>query len=475
MTLHSMNTTTFASGESDRSFLGHPRGLAYISFTEAWERFSYYGMQTLLVLYMVGQLLLPGHVENIAGFTAFRSFVENMYGGALSTVALASAIFGLYTGFVYLTPIAGGYIADRWLGKTSTITIGALLMAMGHFLMAFDVSFLIALSCLLIGVGCFKGNLASQVSELYSPQDMRRADAFQIYFLFINAAVIAAPLIAGTLGEVYGWHYGFGAAGVGMLISLVVYLSGRKWLPVETVRPTKNSGQAPKTSLTTNERRAVFLLVLMLPILAVGSIGNQEIFNAYLLWVPGNVDLTFFGRVMPTTWLITVDAVVSVSALFLSLMFWRWWAKRFTEPSEINKMTIGLALSAAGIAALAFGAMTVNGVEKAHIGWVLSFEVLNSFGFANLFPVGIALYARAAPKTVAGTMMGVYYLHLFMCNNLVGWLGGLIERMSGAQFWFLHVGLVGTSMLLLFAIARFFGHYFVPESSTNSTSTTSSA
>jgi POT family proton-dependent oligopeptide transporter len=459
-----MNTTPLVIDESDRSFLGHPRGLAYISFTEAWERFSYYGMQTLLVLYMVGQLLLPGHVENIAGFAAFRSFVENMYGGALSTVALASAIFGLYTGFVYLTPIAGGIVADRWLGKTTTITIGALLMALGHFLMAFDVSFLIALSCLLIGVGCFKGNLASQVSELYSPEDMRRADAFQIYFLFINAAVIAAPLIAGTLGEVYGWHYGFGAAGVGMLISLVVYLSGRKWLPVEASR-VKGSAQVIKASLTKNERRAIYLLVLILPILALGSIGNQQIFNSYLLWVPNNVNLVFFGRVMPTTWLITVDAVVSVSSLFLSLIFWRWWAKRFTEPSEINKMTIGLALSAAGIAALAFGAMTINGAEKAHIGWVLAFEVLNSFGFANLFPVGIALYARAAPKTVAGTMMGVYYLHLFMCNNLVGWLGGLIERMSGTQFWFLHVGLVGTSMLLLFAIARFFGHYLVPENS----------
>jgi POT family proton-dependent oligopeptide transporter len=460
-----MNTTALINDESDRSFLGHPRGLAYISFTEAWERFSYYGMQTLLVLYMVGQLLLPGHVENIAGFTAFRSFIENMYGGPLSTVALASAIFGLYTGFVYLTPIAGGLIADKWLGKTTTITIGALLMALGHFLMAFDVSFLIALSCLLIGVGCFKGNLASQVSELYAPEDMRRADAFQIYFLFINAAVIAAPLIAGTLGEVYGWHYGFGAAGIGMLISLVVYLSGRKWLPVESNKATKESAQSSKKSLTKNERRAIYLLVLMLPILALGSIGNQQIFNSYLLWVPGNVDLVFFGRAMPTTWLITVDAVVSVSSLFLSLLFWRWWAKRFTEPSEINKMTIGLALSAAGIAALAFGAMTVSGAEKAHIGWVLAFEVLNSFGFANLFPVGIALYARAAPKTVAGTMMGIYYLHLFMCNNLVGWLGGLMERMSGAQFWFLHVGLVGISTILLFVIARFFGHYLVPENS----------
>lgn len=459
-----MNITTSMSDESDRSFLGHPRGLAYISFTEAWERFSYYGMQTLLVLYMVRQLLLPGHIENIAGFTAFRSFVESMYGGALSTVALASAIFGLYTGFVYLTPIAGGFIADRWLGKTTTITIGALLMAMGHFLMAFDVSFLIALTCLLTGVGCFKGNLASQVSELYAPNDMRRADAYQIYFLFINAAVIAAPLIAGTLGEVYGWHYGFGAAGIGMLISLVIYLSGRKWLPVDS-RASKQTTETPKTSLSKNERRTVYLLLFLLPVLAIGSVGNQEIFNAYLLWVPDNVDLVFFGRAMPTTWLITLDATVSVSGLFLSLMFWRWWAKRFTEPSEIIKMTIGLGLSAIGIAALACAAMTVNGTEKAHIGWVLAFEVLNSFGFANLFPVGIALYARAAPKTVAGTIMGVYYLHLFMCNNLVGWLGGLVERLSGTQFWLLHVGLVGTAMVILYAIARFFGHYFIPENS----------
>jgi POT family proton-dependent oligopeptide transporter len=151
---------------------------------------------------MVRQLLHPGHIEHIAGFNTFRAAVERAYGAPLSTVALASAIFGLYTGVVYLTPIAGGIIADRWLGRTRTITIGALLMAAGHFLMAFEVSFLIALLCLLTGVGCFKGNIASQVGALYAPSDLRRADAFQIYFLFINGAVIVAPLIAGTLGEV---------------------------------------------------------------------------------------------------------------------------------------------------------------------------------------------------------------------------------------------------------------------------------
>src|SRR5258706_4235279 len=253
-----MSTMLEAPADADHSFLGHPRGLAYLAFTEAWERFSYYGMQTLLVLYMVRQLLHAGHIERIVGFTAFRATLERASGGPLSTVALASAIFGLYTGLVYLTPIAGGIIADRWLGRTRTITIGALLMAAGHFLMAFDVSFLIALLCLLTGVGCFKGNIASQVGALYAPNDLRRADAFQIYFLFINGAVIVAPLIAGTLGEVYGWHYGFGAAGVGMLISLVIYLSGRRWLPPETA--TTRSGSAPLPRLDRDERRAVLVL-----------------------------------------------------------------------------------------------------------------------------------------------------------------------------------------------------------------------
>src|SRR6202165_2085053 len=251
----------------DRSFLGHPRGLGYIAFAEAWERFSYYGMQSLLVLYMVNRLLHPGHIEVVAGFGPFRHLLDDIYRGPLSVQPLASTIFGLYTGLVYLTPIAGGIIADRWLGRTRTITIGALLMAAGHFLMAFDVSFLLALLCLLTGVGCFKGNIASQVGALYAPGDLRRADAFHIYFLFINAAVIAAPLIAGTLGEIYGWHYGFGIAGVGMLLSLVIYLSGRQWLAPE--HPATRARSAARRGLSRDERIAVVVLILLLPILAV--------------------------------------------------------------------------------------------------------------------------------------------------------------------------------------------------------------
>src|SRR5947199_1024979 len=327
----------------DRSFIGHPRGLGYLAFTEAWERFSYYGMQSLLVLYMVNRLLHPGHIERIAGFGPFRHLLEGIYRGPLSVQALASAIFGLYTGLVYLTPIGGGLIADRVLGRTRTITIGALLMAAGHFLMAFDVSFLLALLCLLTGVGCFKGNLASQVGGLYATGDNRRADAFQIYYIFINGGVIAAPLIAGTLGEKVGWHWGFGAAGVGMLIGLTIYLSGRKYLPHDS--PVVEEKQASanhtaKSKLTRRDKIAILVLIALLPFLTIAIIPNQQIFNAYLVWAQDHADLIFFGKKMPTTWLITLDSIVSVSFLFIAVIFWRIWSKKFPEPTEINKIAI---------------------------------------------------------------------------------------------------------------------------------------
>jgi POT family proton-dependent oligopeptide transporter len=451
----------------DRSFLGHPRGLGYIAFTEAWERFSYYGMQSLLVLYMVNRLLHPGHIEHIAGFAPFRHFLETAYRGHLGIQPLASAIFGLYTGLVYLTPIAGGLLADRLLGRTRTITIGALLMAAGQFLIAFDVTFLVALTCLLIGVGCFKGNLASQVGGLYATGDNRRADAFQIYYIFINAGVIISPLIAGTLGEVYGWHYGFGAAGVGMLIGLTIYLSGRKWLPPDSPVVEK-SESAPKPRLTHRERMAVVALLLLLPVLTMAIIGNQQIFNAYLVWAERNVDLIFFGKKMPTTWLITLDSIVSVSFLAGAVIFWRLWSKKFPEPAEITKIGIGSLVAVTGFISLAIGAaIAASARTKVSMGWLVTFHVLNSIGFANIFPVSLALYARVAPAALSATIIGIYYLAFFAANNLVGTIGGLLEKMPATHFWLLHSLLCGTAGIIFLIAGHFFGYLLAPTDNTS--------
>src|SRR3982750_576865 len=233
-------TPDFEQGDhNDRAFLGHPKGLGYLGFTEGCERFSYYSMQTLLALYMVNYLLLPGHIEGVAGLGWLRS---GHYPG-LDGQPLSSAIFGDYTSLVYLMPILGGIIADKLTGRRIALIAGALVMALGHFLMAIEGAFLFALLALIVGVGLFKGNIATQVGELYKPNDLRRAMAFQIFYIFINVSVIAGPLISGTLGQKVAWHYGFGCAGVVMVLGLIIYLSGRRWLPPDLAVADRDPGQ----------------------------------------------------------------------------------------------------------------------------------------------------------------------------------------------------------------------------------------
>jgi proton-dependent oligopeptide transporter, POT family len=442
----------------DRVFLGHPGGLGWIAASEFWERFSYYGMQALLVLYMTHQLLHPGHIEHVLGFGPFRKILEAMY-GPLSPQALASAVFGLYAGLVYLTPIGGGLLADRFIGRTWAVTIGASLMALGHFLMAFEQSFLLALLCLLIGVGCFKGNMASQVGDLYGPNDPRRADAFQVYLFAVQIAVIFSPLVCGTLGEVYGWHWGFGAAGVGMLIGLAIYLSGRSWLPKEKPIVRRGSAKGARPKLSRGDWRVIAILIALLPVLAVALVGNQEIFNAYLVWAEKNYQLNFFGRTMPITWILSMGSVVSAATIALSVYFWRWFATRWAEPDEITKIAIGVFIGALAPLLLAAAAAIVAARHtKVSLGWAVAFEIVNDIGFANVFPVALALYTRAAPKGITGIMIGVFYLHLFAGNLFVGWVGGLLDKMPATSFWLLHAGLVagaaGVLLVVRYAVGR---------------------
>lgn len=444
----------------DKAFFGHPGGLGWLSGTEFWERFSYYGMLTLLALYLTQHLLQPGHVEHIIGFAPFRRFVQGLY-GAYSAQALAAGIVGLYAGLVYVTPLAGGYLADRFIGRTMAITIGASLMALGHFLMAFDATFLFALLSLLLGVGCFKGNIATQVGDLYGTNDPRRADAFQIYLLGIQIAVIISPFICGTLGQKVAWHWGFGAAGIGMLVGLAVYLSGRSWLPKEP--PRDRASRAAKPPLTSRDWRAILVLVAILPVMAVAIIGNQEILNAYLVWAQPTFQLTFFGFDMPVTWLASVDSFISAITLVMVVAFWRWWATRRTEPDEITKITIGVIISALGPLALAAAAASVAATgHKASLGWAILFHVVNDIGFANVLPIGLALYTRAAPKQLTGVMIGIYYLHLFVGNVFTGWLAGQLEKMSGTSFWLMHAGLMAAAAGVLLLVRGAAGKMLAP-------------
>jgi POT family proton-dependent oligopeptide transporter len=442
-------TPTLEADHADRAFLGHPKGLGFLALTEAWERFSYYSMQSLLVLYMVKYLLLPGHVEDVVGFALFR----RLYGG-IDGQPLASAIFGTYTSLVYLTPIFGGLLADRWLGRRRTITLGALTMALGHFLMAFEGSFLFALLCLILGNGCFKGNIASQVGALYGPGDLRRADAFQIFYIAINAGVIGAPLIAGTLGEDVGWHYGFGAAGIGMMIGLAIFLAGTRYLPAEE-RPGRQDAERPK--LERQDWWTVIALILLIPVLAIALLTNQEIFNAYLVWGDQQFDLVFFGHRLPTTWLITLDTIVSLSFLVLTAVFWRLWSKRWREPDELEKILIGSAFSAAGGLCLVAAAAFQGPGEKIGLFWPVCFHILNSIAFAHILPIVLALFAKVAPPAINATVIGLHYLAFFLGNALVGWIGGLYSSLPTTTFWLLHVASAVFSGLAFLLFKLFLG------------------
>jgi POT family proton-dependent oligopeptide transporter len=453
--------TDVLPAHSDKAFLGHPTGLGWLAFSEFWERFSYYGMTALLVLYMTHSLLTPGHMQHILGFGPFQTFVAFIYGPATGQ-ALASHIYGFYTAFVYLTPIAGGLLADRLTGRTNAVIIGAVLMAMGHFLMTFDATFLFALLCLLLGTGCFKGNISGQVGDLYGKDDPRRADGFQIFLFFIQIAVIASPFVCGRLAAYYGWPWGFGAAGVGMLIGLVIYLSGRSAMPKEAPRQAR-SDAPPRPPLSNDDWTKVAILVLLVPVLAVSTVGNQEIFNAYLVWGEANYQLTVFGMTMPITDILSYGSIVSATTIVLAVAFWRWWATRWTEPDELTKIAIGVALSALGPLLLAAAsALIAANHQKASLGWALAFEFVNDLGFANVFPVGLALYSRAAPKGLTGMIIGIYYLHLFAGNLLVGWLGGLLETMPATTFWLMHSVLLFGSVVALLVIRFTAGNRLAP-------------
>ncbi|QGN53719.1 peptide MFS transporter [Novosphingobium sp. Gsoil 351] len=426
---------------NDRAFLGHPKGLGYLAFVEGCERFSYYSMQTLLVLYMVKYLLLPERIGGVVGLAWLRSWhYEGLTGQPLS-----SAIFGDYTSLVYLTPIVGGILADRWLGRRLAIVAGGSFMALGHFLMAFETMFLFALISLIIGVGLFKGNMASQVGELYKPSDLRRAMAFQIFYIAINVSVIVAPLISGTLGEKVGWHWGFGTAGVVMVGGLLLYLAARPWLPADN-RPERGQARV-KVKLKGDDWPRIVALLLLVPALTMALLTNQEIFNAYLVWADAQFQLTFFGETLPTTWMITIDAALSFSMLVAVAWFWKWRSdKTGSEPDELGKMIIGSFFTIGGGLCLVIAAAT-QGDGKIGLFWPLLFHLFNSIGFAHILPVSLALFTKVAPRSINATVLGIYYLAFFAANKLVGYVGGLFETMPTTSFWLLHVGTAGIGLL----------------------------
>ncbi|MGE4072114.1 MAG: peptide MFS transporter [Lysobacterales bacterium] len=429
-----------------RSLGGHPKGLYYLAFTEAWERFSYYGMTALLVLYMVNELLLPGHVENIVGFAGFRATVESLF-GAMSTQALASQIFGLYAGFVYLTPLFGGWIADRWIGQRSAVVIGALCMSGGHLAMAFEQSFLLALVLLVVGSGFLKGNISAQVGALY-PRDEEalRTRGFAIFSVAINVGAVTGPLLTGLLAKVYGWHYGFGIAAIFMLAGLATYLVGYRHLPARVERRTFE-----RDRLTAADWRVILALAAVMLISIFQSVSYYQLANVLPVWIQAQVALDLGSFTIPVPWYQSIDPLFSIMGVPLLFWIWRQQAEHRREPGDLAKIGIGAWLAALSNLILVAAILIADGAPV-HPVWPMLYCAGMGIAFLYYWPTLLALVSRTAPASVNATLMGVAFTTLFVANNLIGWIGGYYERMTPAQFWGLHaaIGATGGVLVLLF-------------------------
>ena len=452
--LPSARGDAIASGE----FLGHPRGLALLFTTEMWERFSYYGMRALLVLYMTKYLLAPAHAGDVIGLAALKRTLETVF-GPLDVQPLSSQIYGLYTALVYFTPILGGLLADRVLGQRRTVVVGAVLMAVGHFVMAIDNLFLLALLALILGNGAFKPNISTQVGSLYAPDDPRRDRAYSIFYVGINVGAFLAPLVCGTLGEKAGWHYGFAAAGVGMLCGLAIYLYAVPHLPPDELQKAK-AAHVEHKPLTRAEWRAVIaLLILFLPNTLFWAAYEQQ-GNTVALWADAHTDrsvnlLAWAGEI-PTTWFQAFNPFMIFAFTPFIIELWARQAARGSEPSNVTKMALGCFGAAAANLIMVLAALSAGGGKASWL-WLFAFFAVITLGELYLSPVGLSLVNKVAPARVLSMMMGVWLATSFLGNLIAGWLGSFWSRTEKPVFFLIIAAVAAIAGTAIFA-CRWFLH-----------------
>ncbi len=422
------------------AFFGHPRGLGYLAGTELWERFSFYGMQALLMLYMTKQLLLPDRIDHVIGLATFRSVLEAMF-GPMTDLALAAQTFGLYSGLILLTPLIGAWLGDRVLGRAKTVTIGALLMSAGHLTMASERLFLLALLLLILGGGCFIANLTAQVGGLYDPTDTRRTRAFGVYLMALNVGALASPLIVGTLGEKVGFHWGFGAAGIGMLIALATYLYGRRHLPPDQiVRGSRPQPMSRAQWVTTGA-----LLLTFLPRLLFNA-AAQQAYGIMVVWADTAVDRQVGAFQIPVTWVLTADGILTILGVLLANRIWARMSASGKEPIDLRKMAIGCTMVAGAFVIISLLA-TMPKVPV--VGW-LAFYLVLTLSYAWYDPPAKALIARYAPAQVNGTMFALSNASSALGFFLLGWLGRFYEPLGASRYFLLTALLPAAAALALF-------------------------
>jgi POT family proton-dependent oligopeptide transporter len=412
----------------ERQLFGHPRGLSVLFLTEMWEMFSFFGMRALLVYYMTMRL----------------NFGQEY----------ASLVYGTYAAFVYFTPVFGGMIADRWLGKRRSVLIGATTMALGHFMMASPALFYPALATIALGNGLFLPSLASQIEGLYRDGDPRSKSAYNIYYVGVNLGAFLAPLVCGFLGQAYGWHWGFAAAGVGMLASLVIYVAGSRYLPQEPKRTAVV--RAPRQTLDRSTLHRLSFLGGVAAIVVLFRGAYEQVGNTIALWAAVGVNGQVTGHwSIPMAWFQALDPLMVFIATPVLVARWAKLAKHGIDTPSLHKMAFGAAVVGlsyvllAGVAAWS----EAHGV-RAHWLWLVGWFVLMTLGELYILPVGLGLFGHLAPQGFGATCIALWFFAGFFGNLLAGALGMLWSRLPHGGFFLLIGVIAGCAAALLFAMGQ---------------------
>lgn len=421
----------------------HPKGLYLLFATEMWERFSYYGMRSLLVLYLT------------------KSVVE---GGMGISQSDASLIYGYFTGFVYFTPMIGGWLADNYLGQRKAIVIGAILMMLGQWSLSYEASLtylILGLCLLIIGNGFFKPNISVIVGDLYGPTDSRRDSAFTIFYMGINVGAFFAPLLTGYVALKYGYSYGFLTAGMGMLIGLIVYLLlGNRYLGEVGLYPSKAKSKSDMIdeSPLTKEEKDRTLVILVIAIFCVCFFaGFEQAGSSMTLFTNTCVDRHIGSFEVPTEWFQSVNPLFIILLAPILSMLWTYLSHIGKEPSIPVKMALGMILLGVGFIFLCIAnSQTIgegsNEPVKVGMSFVIFAYLFHTIGELCLSPIGLSMVSKLSPVKFASIMMGVWFLSSFFANIIGGYIASLTSFL-GAGTIFLGLAvfsiLVGFCLLLL--------------------------
>jgi POT family proton-dependent oligopeptide transporter len=488
-------TATTAGNGAEKTILGHPRGLATLFFTEMWERLSYYGMRALLVLFMTDQIV---------------------NGGMELDDVTATAIYGIYTAGVYLMALPGGWIADRLLGAQRSVFVGGIIIMTGHFVLAVPTTntFFLGLLLVILGTGMLKPNVSAIVGELYGEHDPRRDGGFTIFYMGINVGAFLGPLVCGTLGqsERFGWHYGFAAAGVGMLFGVVQFwltknrLGGagaepahygssdedaarrrRGWMivavgtaiiavmaflglsrtisfdPVAISRMTTYVIVAMAVSyfayvlllggLNTVEKKRVVVIIALFIGAAMFWSGFEQAGSSLNIFADRYTQLQFGSIGILSTWFQSLNsAFIIIFAPIFSWM-WIWLAKRNLNPSTPAKFALGLLFLAMGFLTMVGASTIVANGDKAMPTWLFMTYLFHTLGELALSPVGLSATTKLAPKRYVGQMMGIWFLATSLGNLIAGQLAGEFDpnnlQAFPGQYWQIVLTTGGTGIILL--------------------------